>query len=81
MLLYDVNKSDSSVNELRYRTFTQKNLRGDRLPPTFDALVLHLRRALIFFHQYFFYTFSELSFFNIKNIKYNIEKTFSILFT
>ena len=52
MLLYDENKSGSSVNELRYRMFTKTNSRGDRLPPTLDALVLHLCRALIFFHQY-----------------------------
>ena len=62
MLLYDVNK-------LRYRMFTKKNLSGDRLPPTLDALVLHLRRALIFFHQYLFNTFSELFFFIYQKYK------------
>ena len=56
-------ESDSSVNELRYRMFTQKNLRGDGLPPTFDALVLNLRRALIFFHRYLFNIFSGPFFF------------------
>ena len=52
MLLYDENKSGSRVNELRYRMLTKNNLCGDRLPPTLDALVHHLRRALIFFYQY-----------------------------
>ena len=64
------NKSGSSVIELRYGMFTKNNLRGDRLPSTFDAVVLHLRRTLIFFLNSF------TSF--IKNIKYNIEKTFSL---
>ena len=48
--LYEENKSDSSVNKLRYRMFTRNNLSRDRLPSTFDSLVLHLRRASIFFH-------------------------------
>ena len=48
--LYKENKSGSSVNELRYRMFTEKNLSGDRLPSTFDALVIYLRRVLIFFN-------------------------------
>ena len=48
--LYEENKSGSSVNELRYRMFTEKNLSGDRLPSTLDALVIYLRRALIFFN-------------------------------
>ena len=76
MLLYDENKSVSSVNELRYRMFAKNNLSGDRLPQTLDALVLHLRRALIFFHQYFFSTLSSI----FKNIQYHIEKSFTILF-
>ena len=37
------------MSELRYSMFTEKNLSGDRSPSTFDALVLHLRRTLIFF--------------------------------
>ena len=49
--------------------FTKKRLSGDRLPPTLDALVLHLRRALIFFHQYLFNTFSELFFFIYQKYK------------
>ena len=48
--LYEENKSGSSVNELQYRMFTEKNLSEDLLPSALDALVLHLRRALIFFH-------------------------------
>ena len=28
----------------------KNDLSGDRLPSTLDALVLHLRRALMFFH-------------------------------
>ena len=31
------------------RILIKNNLRGDCLPSTFDALVLHLRRVLIFF--------------------------------
>ena len=34
--LYEENKSDSSVNKLRYRMFTRNNLSRDRLPSTFD---------------------------------------------
>ena len=60
MLLYTENKQGSDVNELRYRMFTKEKFSGDRLPPTFDALVFNLRRALIFFHQYLFNIFSEL---------------------
>ena len=56
------------MNELRYRMFTEKNLSEDCLPSTLDALVLHLREALIFFLNSF------TSF--IKNIEYNIEKNF-----
>ena len=64
MYLYDDNKSGSSVNKLRCRMFHTKNPSRDHLPPTLDALlVLALRRALIFFHQYLFNIFSELLFF------------------
>ena len=65
VLLHDDNKWGSSVNKLRYRMLTKKNLSGDRLPPTLDASVLYLSR-------YFFWTLSSF----IKNIKYNIEKSF-----
>ena len=57
LLLHEENKPGSSVTELRYRMFTEKNLSRDRLPSTLDALVLHLCRALIFFHQYLFKIF------------------------
>ena len=72
MLLYDENKPGSDVNELRYRIFTKENLSGDRLPPTLDALVLNLRRALMFFHQYLFNTFSEFFLFFFICQKYKI---------
>ena len=44
-LLYDNKCSSEDVNGLRYRLFTKKGLLSDKLPPTLDALVLHLRRA------------------------------------
>ena len=50
--------------------FTEKNLSEDCLPSTLDALVIHLRKALIFSLNSF------TSF--IKNVKYNIEKTISL---
>ena len=34
-----------NINELRYRLFTQKSKSGEKLPPTLDALILHLKRA------------------------------------
>ena len=60
--LHDDNKSDSSVDELQCRMFTKKNSSRDHLAPTLDVLVLHLCRALIFFHRYLFNFFSELFF-------------------
>ena len=56
------------MNKLRYRMFTEKNLSGDHLPSSLDALVLHLRRALIPFLNSF------ASFITI--IKHDIGKTF-----
>ena len=56
--------------------FIKKNLSRDGLPPTLDALVLHLRKALILFHQYLFTVFSEIFFLTYQ--KYNIEKSFSV---
>ena len=50
------------------RMFTKNNLSGDRLPSTLDPLVLHLYRALIFFHYYLLNNFSELFFFIYQNI-------------
>ena len=68
--LHEENKSGSSVTKLRCRMFTEKNLSGDGSRSPLDALVLHLRRVLIFFLN----TFTSL----IKIIKHNIEKTFSM---
>ena len=61
--LYDASKSSSDVNESWYRKFTKKNSSGYHLPPILDALVLNMRRALMFFHQYLFNIFSGLFFF------------------
>ena len=33
------------ISHLRYKLFCSKNLSGDKLPPTHDALILHLRRV------------------------------------
>ena len=33
------------VNYVRYKLFTQRNLSGEKLPPTLDSLTLHLHRA------------------------------------
>ena len=42
--LYD--KSDShDINLLRYKLFTRHNKSAEKLPPTLDALILHLQRA------------------------------------
>ena len=42
--LYD--KGDTcDINSLRYKFFTQKNKSAENLPPTLDALILHLKRA------------------------------------
>ena len=65
--LYDQNKSASSVNELWCRIFTKKNSSKISFTTNFwcfsqVVLVLHLRRALAFFHQYLFNIFSELFF-------------------
>ena len=48
---------------------TKKNLSEDRLPTTLDGSVLHLRRALIFFLQCLFNTFSQLFFFIYQKYK------------
>ena len=78
IFFYDENKSGSDVNELRYRKFTKTNLRGYRLPPTLDVSVLQsINIFSSIFVQYILNSFSSF----IKNIKNNIEKSFSILFT
>ena len=43
--LYDVKCKDFDINALRYKLFCQKSLSGQKLPPTYDALVLHIARA------------------------------------
>ena len=43
--LHQENRAISKINELWYKIFTKKNLSGDRLPLTLDALVFHLRIA------------------------------------
>ena len=37
--LYQENKATSNINKLLCEIFTKKNVLGDRLPPTLDALV------------------------------------------
>ena len=55
-LLFDKRFSTADINDLRYKLFTKKGLTGDKLLPTLDALILHLRRAAyqcyIFKHAY-----------------------------
>ena len=68
--LFEENKLGSSVSEIRCNVFTENNLRVDHSSLTLKALVLHLRRTLIFFLNYF------TSF--IKNKKYNIENNFVV---
>ena len=41
--LYDCD--DFDINKLRYKLFCKKNLCGEKLPPTLDALMLHFVRA------------------------------------
>ena len=44
-LLYDSKCQVFDINHLRYKLFCSKNLSGDKLPPTHDALILHRRRV------------------------------------
>lgn len=44
-LLYDQRTESFNVNELRYKLFTQKSISGEKLPPSLDALILHLKRV------------------------------------
>lgn len=44
-LLYDKGYASTDINELRFQLFTKKRVTGEKLPPTVDALSLHLRRA------------------------------------
>ena len=50
--LYEEKKSGSSVNELQYRMFTKKNLSGDCLALTLDALVFICAADSYFFFNY-----------------------------
>ena len=43
--LYHKQFKTANINELRHKLFTKKSLSGEKLPPTLDALLLHLRRA------------------------------------
>ena len=42
-LLYDRKSTQNDLNLLRYQLFTQKSIYGDKLPPTLDSLVMHLK--------------------------------------
>jgi len=43
--LYENSSTNVDINLMRYKLFTQKGISGPRLPPTLDALTLHLQRA------------------------------------
>ena len=43
--LYDGKFDCRDINALRYKMFSRKNAAGEKLPPTLDAIILHLRRA------------------------------------
>ena len=53
--------------------FTKKNLSGERLSPAMHVLVLHLRRALIFFINIYLIIFLTSFSSFIKNIKYTLD--------
>ena len=44
-LYHPARSSVNNINELRYQLFTAKAVQSDHLPPTQDALHLHLQRA------------------------------------
>ena len=44
-LLYDSKRQVFDINHLRYKLFYSKNLSGEKLPPTHDALILHPSRV------------------------------------
>ena len=46
VLLYDRGCGLESVNECRRSLFTKKNRTSDNLPPTRDALIQHIKRAI-----------------------------------
>ena len=43
--LYDKDFQSGDINTLRFKLFSRKGQVGEKLPPTLDALLLHLRRA------------------------------------
>ena len=43
--LHDANFKSSGINALRFKLFTKKGISGDKLPPTIDSLLQHLRRS------------------------------------
>ena len=43
-MLYD-KSTEYDINDLRFKLFSRKGISGEKLPPTLDALTLHLRRA------------------------------------
>ena len=47
VLLYDRVGSTSSVNHARHWLFTKKGRPIDNCPPTADALLQHIRRAIL----------------------------------
>lgn len=46
VLQYDRTSSDECVNDARKRLFTQKGRAIDNLPPSQDALIQHIKRAV-----------------------------------
>ena len=42
---YDKQFKSANINELLHKLFTKKNFSGEKLPPTLDALLMHLHRA------------------------------------
>ena len=47
-LLYDSKCQVFDINHLRYKLFCSRNLSGEKLPPTHDALILHLSRVAFY---------------------------------
>jgi len=44
-LLYDEHFKSEDINSLRYKLFTKKGISGEKLSPTVDSLLQHLRRC------------------------------------
>ena len=47
IIMYDKTSSQVDVNKLRKHLFTKSTTSMDRLPPTRDALTLHIKRAYL----------------------------------